>query len=1036
MANNQGSAGIRFKLIDKSGFTSNVQTYPVVGIVGHSTKGPFNQIIGIESDDVAGAVIGTSGFNVGKYNFGLLGVKAALLGGGAADFVRLYNPASGRSLKTDAWTAYYETGTKALKAGYHYATTLDSGDIDSVGNLYMEKFTHGTRAINHITTVAASGQARVFDMDAFVGNYDYYTNSISTQSRASSAIPLFSIMAVDPTQVRSGDGMRVSVAQTTNLVHSLRADITVNASWTKYVYASSADLTDVNKRVISIGVGTNRKSFVFVSSAAPSSVEVAGATSIIINSSDIALSTEASRLAIRDAFVNALALAGYSPVKSALIDSKDSIYSLRYFGAIGDDLDPAICGNTTGCRLGTALAGDTHLVDYIEHTYTAAKNVAKYAIPAESVFTCTRANGITMTMAFAGANFSIDNVLKTITVNVDSIGVPVTKNGVNGTVDLLAGTVITVIDSNVAITASANTVSIAFSGTTTTAQIKFGIKPVVFNEAVPRLLNATPVLAEYSMASIVSGHMIGGTSLALPYLTVQQSISLDISGTAADIAKLGATQALKWYPTLVSSAVASGANIVVKGVNGYATQLNPVNSIPGVIVDQSIGSTFLGLNLATRQNIKNSSGTAQVIYVLNANGVVVADVYVKLTVTFGGVSKNYSGTIVPMAAGSRNLYIGEQFNQNSGYIFVVNSNDDYTDMAMNGDITLSQISGTSSLDHYIVDAMNNARWSYKPSEHNDSVGIQAAWRLFLDKDVSSVAYLCAAGTTVQNINTKYESLDHGVIASMLDVCAKRSTTFAFMDGLSLSAVDDVVVKSEGLNGYGFEQAMWGAIYDDRDKMDDVYYTRLTQEIPSSIGVTNRVVSNSGSGMWWLPPAGVANGGVPGTFASKGQKNHRSYNYSEDTNSDIAKLTAANINAKRQTKRGTVYYNEATLVQQNSVFQRVHASMFVAGMNRRFEELFEPDVFRLNDSNLRSNVEKSAQKVLDFALTASQPGITSGRAVCNSSNNTEGTLANRELILDIADLAITETAEKWTIRTTAIQSGSDGTVSTNVQLIKQ
>ena len=917
MATNQGSAGIRFELVDNSGFSSTVQTFPVVGVVGHSTKGAFNQLIGITSEAQGNQLLGAGGFNIGKYNYGLLAVKGAVLGGGAADFVRLYNPETNSVLKTDAWTYLYHTGTGTYTPQdasqwpiqYDYATNGVTPALPLSG--YVDGFAKfGLRNINPITLVANSGQSRTFDLD---GGVD-----------VNGVLPLFSILPIDPTQVEVGDGISVGTALTASIYQSLSIKPNVYTSgsvnWGTYVYDTINNYTA--SQTSTLQFGKYHIAFVTESSSsadislATTNASVSGAVPVVIqitvsNFTNLKAGAADGIKAFKSAFINAISNLGMYPIltgTTSVIDSTSSqVWVVRYSGDMLDVLDTTLVN-----KGGTTV--QPNLLDY------------------------GTGSVINLAITTVGGNHYYD----------------------------------------------------------------------------------------HASDSTVAGVAINGLWLLLP-----SDIAIALDGQPIDTVTNYIIQRMKnEYNGMFSQAVANIAQITYSSVLNTVTANKSLHT-ENVLVDNTLGSTFLSLGLADKIAFPNNFGAPTYAYVLNDQGKSIADVYINLSVTLGGVTSNYSGTIIPVAAGTKNLYIADAINSNS-FVFIHNMSDVYEDLAQTGEIKLSKVAPDSNY----ISSISQYRWKYNPKDHTSSAGIQAAWSLFLDKDATAVDVMCSAGTTVQNINSKYEVVDQAVISSMLNVCAKRMDCYAILDNIALSSVDDTILKSHGINGFGASLAKWGAIYDNRDLMNDVYYTYLTQELPKSIGVVYTIVSNSASGMWWLPPAGQANGTVSGIFAGKGQKYARSYNYADDVNSDIAKLTTANINATRVTKQGAVYYGEATLMQENSVFQRLHATMLIAGMNRRFETLFEPDIFKLNDRQLRTNTQVSAQKILDFMLNAPQPGITSGRAICDTSNNTVDTQNNRQLILDIKDLSITETAEKWTIRTTVIQSGIDGTVTSSVSLIKQ
>ena len=539
-----------------------------------------------------------------------------------------------------------------------------------------------------------------------------------------------------------------------------------------------------------------------------------------------------------------------------------------------------------------------------------------------------------------------------------------------------------------------------------------------------------------------------GTTVILEY----RHIGLDNAVTQSRVA---VTSGISGVLTARASVDVTGSALVKvddSNLDSEDQETQPTTSYSDVLIDDQFGIEFEELGLATELSFQDNSGNYVKKYMLSGDGAVVARSYIKVDLTFDGEDRSFSGTLVPLVVDEENLYIVEQTLQYADeFAFIVNDNDALEDNVAEGFIdlgaTLVDSVPTSDFVQYAYDegatddptalvwssdpTLNTFIWSYDPKRNQSSTGLAAAWQLYLDKDTSDVAFFVSAGSNIKNFGKKNkESLDMAVINSVLDVCDKRKDCVALFDAPDYKSVETVIDKTSPAATLGNEEARWGGIWDGRELMDDIFYTKLTIELAKTVGVGNRIMSNTRGGLWWIPPAGLENGAINGLF-SKGQKYQRSFNFAGDQNSDIAKLYNNFINPTRVTAAAQQYHGQKTLMRKNSAFQRMNVSMLVAGINKRFEKILDRKVFLLNTRELREEIQSTLQAELDAIKSASPAGITTGTVVCDTSNNTDSIIQQRRLIVDIIDFRAVEAAEFITLRTTVEQSGEGNNISTQI-----
>ena len=453
----------------------------------------------------------------------------------------------------------------------------------------------------------------------------------------------------------------------------------------------------------------------------------------------------------------------------------------------------------------------------------------------------------------------------------------------------------------------------------------------------------------------------------------------------------------------------------------------------GILLSPDVGNDFLGLGMATDAYVDiNFSGVKTKVYMLNAIGLQAARIYLYVTYFFGGNTYQFSGTVVPFAVNSTNLYIGDNADSVAvGWRYVANDSSSLAGAIGNDafDLSQSQTNGviqsdwiTMSFNAYDPAVLNNAIWSYDPTKNNSTDTYTGAWQLFLDKDSSDSDMLISAGTAINNLFIKNrEEINYDVMNVMLNVCESRKDMFAIFDGVNEPNINIALEKMVGIGSVG-DMARWGGIYDGRSIFFDSSYTKLNVQAVQTIAVANIITSNRAGGLWWLPPAGYDYGRMPTQWATK-QLFTRTYKYAEDPTSDVARLYNANINPIRVNTQGQFVYGQKTMLKRTTALNRMNVIMLVAGIHKRFENYLDTRVFQLNTSQLRANIQADLQAQLNLMQSANPAGITAGLVVCNDTNNPPIIIDTNQLIVDVV-IQPTRTAEFITLRTTVQRTGAD------------
>lgn len=489
---------------------------------------------------------------------------------------------------------------------------------------------------------------------------------------------------------------------------------------------------------------------------------------------------------------------------------------------------------------------------------------------------------------------------------------------------------------------------------------------------------------------------------------------------------------------ITESGSAFAKNVIVtrgaKKSSGEETAI--VEKSAKVLADAGIGATFMGLGLAsTGYADVNFNGDPIQTYILNDDGEAIARMYVSVKYSFGGTVYEFSGTIVPYLHNDTQLYIGDSAEvelYNSGLRFVTNMSGVLDNFLENNSYDLSQtvangiLNGNATAISFNPEdpaIVNDAVWSYIPSNNNSGNTLSTAWNLFLDKDGSDVSFLVASGTAVNNLFMgKLETLNTQVMEAMLTVCQLRKDCFALFDGVADAKVATTIKKNQPATTFSSELGRWGAIYDGRGIFKDSVYTKSNVEIVRSVQMAALVTANRSGGIWWKPPAGKTYGRVPGSWESK-ELYPRRYSYPEDPKSDIALLSNIHCNPVRCASDGYFFWGDFTMQMEDTAFNQIHVAMLMAGVHKAFYKYLDDKVFRLNTANLRKQITSDLQAQLDTIKLSNPSGFYDAYVVCDETNNTPEIIDQNKLMVDLK-VKPTKTS-RYIILTSEVLSTSDG-----------
>lgn len=459
-----------------------------------------------------------------------------------------------------------------------------------------------------------------------------------------------------------------------------------------------------------------------------------------------------------------------------------------------------------------------------------------------------------------------------------------------------------------------------------------------------------------------------------------------------------------------------------------------------IMLDSTVGRTFLSLGLANEDYVDvDFDGDDERVFRLTEDGVQASRFFLFCEYFFAGVAYEFAGTIVPLVVNDTNLYIGNSADSvANGWTFQINQNAtlqaatedsgfDLSQSVKNNILTsdLSQIAFNEN-DPAVV---NDAIWTYDPIKNRNSSALAESWNLFLDRDSANADMLISAGTAVTNLFVRgFEQIDYNVMDSILNVCEKRKDVFSIFDGVDAPDIDVGLRKMVGVGSQG-EISRWGGIFDGRDIFFDANYTKLNVQGVKTISVAAIITLNRAGNIYWFPPAGYTTGRIPASYSLR-QKFLRTYNFSADPVSDIARLYDANINPTRVNDQGQFIYGQKTMLKRGSALNRMNVIMLVAGIHKRFANYLDFKVFQLNTAALRNNIQTDLQSQLDLIKSSNPQGITAGKVICDSTNNTPDIIDTNQLIVDVV-LQPTRAAEFITLRTTVQRTGAELDVTNTI-----
>lgn len=463
-----------------------------------------------------------------------------------------------------------------------------------------------------------------------------------------------------------------------------------------------------------------------------------------------------------------------------------------------------------------------------------------------------------------------------------------------------------------------------------------------------------------------------------------------------------------------------------------------------VLISDEVGATFSGLGLATvKYEDDTFSGNSKQMYALNPDGEAIARMYVYLNYHFNGKNYEMEGTLAPYQANGTQLYIAdvaEYVLEGTGARLILNDSGVLDNFLENNAYDLSQtvvdglldsVTTRIAFDEHDPAILNDAIWTYSPSNNNDSATLSNAWNLFLDKDATDINMLVAAGTDISNLfMKKRELLNTTVISAMLDVCELRKDCFAIFDGVGEANIDVTLKKLIGTQGFGVK-GRWGAIYDGRGVFYDAYYTMMNVEIVKSVQMAAIITANSANGIWWFPPVGEINAVVPAEWGAK-ELYPRTFKRPEDTDSDIARLIEIHVNPTRSNDTGLYIWGDYTMQKAATAFDQIHVAMLLAGIHKRFYHYLDRKTFQINSTNLRADITSDLQAQLDIIINSNPPGLYSGVVVCNDSNNPPEVIDANELIVELK-LKPTKTSRYITLRTVVESNGSSNTQTSSISV---
>ena len=468
-----------------------------------------------------------------------------------------------------------------------------------------------------------------------------------------------------------------------------------------------------------------------------------------------------------------------------------------------------------------------------------------------------------------------------------------------------------------------------------------------------------------------------------------------------------------------------------------------VESSEKVLMDSSIGDTFVGLGLATIQYMDvNFTGKAIKVFDLTEEGEAIARLYLGVTYKFAGNLYDFEGTIVPYVYNNLQLSIADAADMEltgTGVKFVLNESGELdmfredNSYDLSGTVEGGKPSGAMSMGAFneldpalVYDAV----WSYNPQNNISTSTVATAYSLFLDKDNSDIAFIVGAGMGVNNFGLKkYETLNTAVMEAVLRICELRKDCFALFDGVNERDIEKALKKDILAARFPSQLGRWGAIYDARPVFFDSTVTLTNVEVAPSIAMANLITANRSDSIFWRPPAGKINGIVPGAWCST-TLNKRQFSYPEDPDSDIARLSDIHVNPFRTTNDGIYVWMDYTMQQEDTAFNQIHVAMLIAGVHKLFYHYLDGLVFQLNTPALRSQIQGNIQAQLDQITFSNPSGFEEAVCICDDTNNPPSVINQNKLYVDLK-LKPTKSIRFITLRTTVESSGDGNTITTTM-----
>ena len=462
-----------------------------------------------------------------------------------------------------------------------------------------------------------------------------------------------------------------------------------------------------------------------------------------------------------------------------------------------------------------------------------------------------------------------------------------------------------------------------------------------------------------------------------------------------------------------------------------------------VLVDTTVGSTFVGLGLANiAYEDVNFSGTAVKVYDLTDEGEEIARLYLSVAYRFNGTLYEFDGTVVPYRYGNTQLFIGDQAEvelTGAGATFVLNSADDINMFLEDNSYDLSSTvadglpSGSTTAIAFNEDdpaIVHNAVWKYDPAKNINTSTIATAYNLFLNKDKSDVTFFVAAGMGLNNFGMrKYETLNTQVMQAILNICELRKDCFALFDGVAEPKIDTVLKLDSPASRFGSTLGRWGAIYDARPIFFDSKVTLSNVEAAPSIAMASLITANRKGPIFWHVPAGEDTGMVPGAWCTK-PKYERVFTYPEDPDSDIARLCDIHVNPFRWNKKGIYVWGDFTMQMEDTAFNQIHVTMLVAGVHKMFYNYLDAKVFKLNTAALRAQITSDLQGELDKITYNDPAGFDEAYCICNDSNNTREIIDANRLYVDLM-LLPTKSTRYIYLRTNVLSRQNGNVITTEL-----